>query len=416
MKFEFIGNASGIFYGDKGTKILCDPWLVDGVFEGSWCHYPPLKTKFSDVENVDAIYVSHLHPDHFDERYFDFAKDIPLLVLDHGPAFLIKNLEKMGYNNLIKIKDGQTVSFREFKITLFAPFAKHNFHEAEVGNLIDSALVIENAGKVALNANDNTPTVESCKMLKDVFGHIDLAMINYNAAGPYPACFNNLSLDEKKSEHNRILQRNFDHFYKLLLELKPSFALPFAGAYILGGKLHDKNDYLGTTTWDECANFLRSKNIAETEVICLREKDVFDLVSGKSNQEYVPIDANHMKDYIEKLSAIKYPYESDESPDLPLLKSDLKLAASRMISRMGRFGIKPKMKIEILVGDEEIEIYPGQKEGGSLKCQLDSRLLRRILNRQAHWNNSEIGCHIEFVRVPNKYDPDLHTCLQFLHL
>ena len=33
MKFKFIGNAGGVFYGNKGTKILCDPWIVDGVFE-----------------------------------------------------------------------------------------------------------------------------------------------------------------------------------------------------------------------------------------------------------------------------------------------------------------------------------------------------------------------------------------------
>ena len=44
MKFKFIGNAGGIFTGKKGTKILCDPWIVDGVFEDAWYHYPPLKT------------------------------------------------------------------------------------------------------------------------------------------------------------------------------------------------------------------------------------------------------------------------------------------------------------------------------------------------------------------------------------
>ena len=66
MKFKFIGNAAGIFEGSKGTKILCDPWIVDGVFDGSWYHYPPLETKISDIQNVDAIYVSHIHPDHYD--------------------------------------------------------------------------------------------------------------------------------------------------------------------------------------------------------------------------------------------------------------------------------------------------------------------------------------------------------------
>ena len=33
MKFKFIGNAGGIFQGSKGTKILCDPWIIDGVLK-----------------------------------------------------------------------------------------------------------------------------------------------------------------------------------------------------------------------------------------------------------------------------------------------------------------------------------------------------------------------------------------------
>ena len=90
MKFKFIGNAGGIFTGSEGSKILCDPWIIDGVFEGAWYHYPPLKTKLSDIQNVDGIYISHIHPDHFDERYFNFSKDIPLIILDEGPNFLKK--------------------------------------------------------------------------------------------------------------------------------------------------------------------------------------------------------------------------------------------------------------------------------------------------------------------------------------
>ena len=50
LSFEFIGNACGIFIGNNGTKIICDPWIVDGVFDGSWFHYPPLKTIFDDIK------------------------------------------------------------------------------------------------------------------------------------------------------------------------------------------------------------------------------------------------------------------------------------------------------------------------------------------------------------------------------
>ena len=57
------------------TKVLCDPWLKNGVFEGSWYHYPPIKTKTEDVSNVDAS-MCHLHSDHFDIRTFKNSKKL----------------------------------------------------------------------------------------------------------------------------------------------------------------------------------------------------------------------------------------------------------------------------------------------------------------------------------------------------
>ena len=129
MKFKFIGNAGGIFTGSNGTKILCDPWIVNGVFEDAWYHYPPLKTKLSDIQNVDGIYVSHIHPDHYDERNFDFPKDIPLIILNEGPNFLKKNLINKGYSNFIEIKDNETIEFKEFQLTLYKPFTKHIFEQ-----------------------------------------------------------------------------------------------------------------------------------------------------------------------------------------------------------------------------------------------------------------------------------------------
>ena len=198
MKFEFIGNACGIFHGSKGTKILCDPWIVDGVFEGSWFHYPPLKTKLSDLQNVDAIYVSHIHPDHFDDRYFNFPKDKRIIILNEEPNFLKKKLLSMGYENLLEIKNNETKGLNEFKLTLFKPFASNIYEESFIGNLVDSAIVFQDNELTAINFNDNTPTVDSSNFLKDKFKKIDLAMINYNAAGPYPSCFDNLNVEKKK--------------------------------------------------------------------------------------------------------------------------------------------------------------------------------------------------------------------------
>ena len=424
LTFKFIANASGIFIGSEGTSILCDPWLVDGVFEGSWCHFPPLSTKIDDVKDVDAIYISHLHPDHFDERNFEFDKSKPLIVLDHGPNFLIKKLELLGFKNLIKIRDGQTKKYKEFALTMFAPFAKHNFHDAKIGNLIDSALLIECNGLSALNANDNTPTIEAAEMLREKYGSISLAMINYNAAGPYPSCFDNLTKEQKIEEHSRILKRNFEHLKSVIEHMQPKFLLPFAGAYVLGGSLHEKNEYLGTTTWDECAQWIKTNYNGETDVVLLRENDSLNIQNGQADKEYISIVPNEMKDYIvNQLSKIKYPYQNDDQPNIEQLTKDLEIASKRMLDRCSKFNIESSFKVLIGIEGTNFQIYPqfekskdSSNNDNTLLCNLDLRLLRRILDRKSHWNNAEIGAHISFIRTPNTYEPDLHTALQFLHL
>lgn len=422
MKLTFIANACCIVESNKGTRIISDPWLNDGVFEGSWCHFHKLKTTWDDIKSVDAVYVSHVHPDHFDERFFQFPKDTPIIVLDHGMNFLHKNLMKMGYTNLVKVKNHETVSFKDFKLTLFSPFTGHNFFEenTKIGNLIDSGIVMEADNQKIFNANDNSPTPDACKLLKERFGVFDMSMMNYNSAGSYPSCFNNLSDDEKVSEHINHLQRNIDYLYENLKILNSKYFLPFAGTYVLGGKLSYKNAYLGTMTWDECIKMLNKKDsIQGTEYIALNERTTFDLDFGEPDREYQPIDKNEIEVYIKStLSKMKYPYEFDEMPDKLQLEEDINKAVLAMNKRLERIKLVPDMCVSLEVYEKEIPIIEvaDSLSKGNLKCKMDLRLLRRILDRSSHWNNAEIGCHIEFTRTPNYYSPDMHTALQFFHL
>jgi UDP-MurNAc hydroxylase len=416
MEFKFIGNAGGIFKGSNGTQILCDPWIIDGVFEGSWYHYPPLKTKLTDIQKIDAIYVSHIHPDHYDERNFSFSKNIPIIILNEGPNFLRKKLANSGYNNFIEIKNDQTICFKEFKITLYKPFTKHIFEESLIGNLIDSAIVLENDDVTAINFNDNTPDENACSFLKKKFNNIDLAMLSYNAAGPYPSCFDNLSDQEKIIENKRILKRNFDHLCNIIPILQPKSALPFAGSYIIGGKNYFKNEYLGTTTWDECADYLNKNLKFDSKVFCLRENQTYDIKNQKQLEKYEKIDINEMKKYIQSLKDRKYDYEFDDMPEIFKLKNEVNMAAIKLIERVKRFNIELKTNVYIKIGKENIKIVDSIETDRHLYCDLDLRLLRRILHKKANWNNAEIGTHINFKRVPNQMDPDVHTCMSFFHL
>ena len=123
-----------------------------------------------------------------------------------------------------------------------------------------------------------------------------------------------------------------------------------------------------------------------------------------------------MKDYILKIKDKKYDYEKDDMPDTSKLLNEVSAASIKLLERINKFRIKLKSNVFIKIGKKNIQILKGNDHGMNLYCDLDPRLLSRILHRKAHWNNAEIGTHINFKRVPNKMEPDVHTCMSFFHL
>ena len=181
-------------------------------------------------------------------------------------------------------------------------------------------------------------------------------MLNYNAAGPYPSCFDNLTTEEKKIENQRILKRNFDHLCNIIPILQPKSVLPFAGAYIIGGKNYYKNDYLGTTTWDECAEYLNKNLKFNSKVFCLRENQTYDIKNQKQLEKYEKLDINEMKKYIQSLKDKKYEYENDQMPDISELKDNINLASTRFKDRVKRFNIELKSNIYLKINNEDIQV------------------------------------------------------------
>jgi UDP-MurNAc hydroxylase len=267
-------------------------------------------------------------------------------------------------------------------------------------------------------------SIQSAKLFKQKYGPLSLAMLNYNAAGPYPSCFDNLTESEKTLESKRIILRNLRHMLGVIHELQPSFVMPFAGAYVIGGKFAYRNKYLGTSTWDECGDFLKSNGIKPEHIVLLRESDTFDIENGRSDKPYQIVNTSEIEEYVERtLSKIAYPYESDAFPNEEQLYLDVESSSLELIRRMRKLELASTFAVIVKVFNRRLQIYPEfkvfeneERPKRVLECSLDERLLRRILDKNSHWNNAEIGTHISFYRSPNEYEYDLHTALQFFHL
>ena len=191
--------------------------------------------------------------------------------------------------------------------------------------------------------------------------------------------------------------------------------MPFAGA-CYWWKNYKKNDYLGTTTWDVCADYLEKNLNFETKIFCLNENQIFDISSLKREGNYQKVNIEEMKNYIEKIKTEKYDYELDEFPCLEKLEEDVKLARVKLKERTNKYKINLKSNVYLEFNGKKIKILDGIEKNQNLFCSLDNRLLRRILDKKSHWNNAEIGTHISFKREPNKMDPDVHTMMSFFHI
>lgn len=414
MRLTHIDNACCI-YESQGFKLLADPWLTDGAFEGSWCHYPPLVTTFQDVKDVDALYISHLHPDHYDEKILQqFRKDIPVIILDKEPNFLKKKLtEIIGFTNLLLVKDTETITIGPMEVTVYAPFVKHPFDHSSLGNFIDSAIVVKSNGKTILNANDNTPDVAIAKRLYEDHGKFDIVQLKDSLAGAYPSCFTNLTDKEKLSEADRLIKRQLRAMCEVAKELKAEWFQPFAGDYQLGGRLMVKNKFLGVAGKKYAASFIASNGL---KPLILNEKGSFDLITGELQASYRPNLISYSS-WLERVKTIRFDYELQ--PDVTMADMSDKLDKARM--KLGAFQDRHNYYPNTEVSVNGYTFYMGNAITSSLgspnriEFTMDNRALLGVLERRYHWNNLEVGCHIEMNRIPNVYDPDLVNAMCFFH-
>jgi UDP-MurNAc hydroxylase len=291
--------------------------------------------------------------------------------------------------------------------------------------------LLEHAGEKVLNLNDNMPTVEVAAQLTERHGPFQLVLLQYCAAGPYPSCFQNYSRAQMQAACDAAIERYLAYFTSIGRTTHPRYFMPFAGDFVLGGSQSAKNQFLGTTTVDHAVAYASSR-LPDVKVVALNEGMTLDTATGELlNGPYRPYDTAGRDRYIaEVLSKRPYPHEADAHDErqleaffreaMPICRENL----WRWQSRMKGF---PQCHIYLRVPsgyfhfdfskpEHDWVSADAPRQEPALECSMDLRLLRRILRREAHWNNAEGGCHIDFVRHPDNYLPDVHTLLSFFHV
>jgi len=443
MKTTFV-NGACVIVESSGLKIICDPWLTGETYYGSWSIYPPLQIDDKILQDIDLIYVSHIHPDHLHGLSLDkINKDAPVIIHSFEEKFVKFKLEKMG-RRVIELKHGEKhdcgdgVGIHIYAAdncdtnnsTSFLGLGK-SVAPPDESTGIDTVCVIENGKKVVLNVND-CPfelTHSTVKRIMNIFGKPDLLLFPYNAAGSYPQCFENYSNEEKLLQASHKSQKFLDMGLQYLNLCEPKYYLPFAGGYTLCGSLTDLNNFRGNPDAKTAFEYYKNKYDSGKGIL-LNQLESFDLNTGNVSKKYSsPCPKDKMKYSEEVLKNKKYDYECDPEVSLDTILTLIPDSHNRFIKKAEELNFitdkniyieLPELKmVKIDVKRKEYKIIDKSdfNDNKYVIHKLDFKLLYRILRgpQYAHWDNATVGSHIQFYRKPDVYEKKIHWCMNYFH-
>jgi len=444
MNIKYINSAT-VIIENNGVKVLCDPWLLDGAYYGSWCHYPILEYCPEDFSDIDYIYISHVHPDHMHvDTLKRFPKDIPVLIHEYEYRFLKGLISILGFNNIIEVPHKKVFELAKgFSIEILAaddcnPEKCGLFMGCHVGPgyskslNIDTIAVFNYKEKTIVNTNDCPYEIakEVCRYVKNKYKNIDILLVGYLGAGPFPQCFPKISDEEKETACIEKKYNFYQQTINFVLQLKPRIFIPFAGKYTLGGRLSVLNKWRGNPEQSELiSEFLpfANKNNIESHMIVLDRGSSLNTDEVNPKSDFKSVNLSEKNKYIDNiLSKRKFTYDDEEPLKQDELEVLLEKAQNRKLGLQNNFNFYSEWSIYLDINKDFYIKVPYTKDRVTfvekindnkpwVKINLEEKLLSAVMNKRAHWNNMEIGSHLLFERSRNEYVRGIHHFLSFFH-
>jgi len=423
MKVKYIYSAC-LQIETSDLRVLTDPWFTEGIYGGSWFQYPRIDP-FDIIEEPDYIYISHIHPDHYDPEFlfkiFDRYGSKPILIPDFrkNPLFYKAKIDGIEMEPVREFKLGNTQIFIEENDT-----GSHSD--------IDSALIVHDtfSRKSILNLNDcvfNETHVQKLKLIIDKLqGKLDLVALGYAGASAYPQTYFDIHTEKASliKEADIKKQKGFDRYNSFRNFFEATYYLPFAGDYILGSHLAVLNEYRGVPDACDVKNF-------DDKALVFHPGGEINL---QSNQVFNERDRAHSIDDInirlEEISSLPLHYEEDFNLEYK------KINFIRLISMAAKNGLMkseidedycfiftilednmPVKKFKLLCpGGDVVEMSIDDIYRGTFYSELiiDYRLFFGLLIGFYHWNNADVGSLFQTRRYPvDNYDRSVQSFLNF---
>ena len=428
MKIKYIANAS-VFLEGINTKVLFDPWITfDNFSDSNYYNFPENKYSKKEIADLkpDFIYISHSHPDHLDEITLNlFSKETPIVIANFTNAYLKRNLNSMGFKNVLTSKDN-IIEMNKGDFCYLEP--------AETTPELDSISFFQIDEYKILNLNDNVSNFSQSERIAKKFGNIDLAFLPYCGFGPYPMSYDSLNKTQKKKAHKQKVKKAQENFIKYIKKINPDYVVPFAGEVLMGGPQKApvyRFDGSGIGKKKECIeNAIKE---IDFNYVLMSPNCTFDFINKKFSGKFIDNDFTQFDKYLTEISEKTGKYEEgghfyvSKKSQIDLSKSLEKALANLSQSREKRGLPVPSRRVFLDVFEQEL-LYELNLEDNKVQrhikngklgdeyeiFRMNYSMLLALLTRHVTWSNIEEDIH--YFREPDIYDGNLDFLMNFLAL
>lgn len=211
----YLSHAS-ILINLNSKKYLFDPVLAKPPHLGSWLFFPEMVIDRRLLE-VDAVFVSHQHQDHYDIDFLKMLpKTTPIYIVSGRPQFS-SMLENEGIKH-IELPANELIDLGN-DVTCLG--INHEY------NGIDAAIAISNGNFTVYHGNDCFVSNDKLTVVKNIYPKIDVACIPFAYVHWYPFLLEEVDETWKKKEADRLINEYLDYGLRQIEYLQPDIAIPF---------------------------------------------------------------------------------------------------------------------------------------------------------------------------------------------
>ena len=392
-----------VTYREK--SVLFDPWLEGTAFYGSWHLHPRSKLDVRDVE-VNAIVITHPHPDHFHlQTLQSIDRDTPIYFPKFRSKIIENGLSELGFRNQNPLFWDDTVCVEEFfNLRFLRP--RSMWEDAGVlTQIVDDGVLFSWLNLADAGSVIDEFALPDIDLLTSTFGQ---------GASGYPLTWDHIHVDKKIQIIEARKSNNLALLATRASKMRASFFLPFASHWRLGLAEHEEfAKMIPHTTFEELEQSFR------VDAPGVKFLAIYPGESYNFFNHTLKINPDSRNELSEKFVPDRVTFESFKSGfDIDAFRLKFAAEMSRLVSKSEAFGVENVMFCVFATDfefEERFEFITAQNIFQSqiqISVKVPMRILSLFAAGKANWDHISIGYWGEWSSNPKVYPSNFMRLLQ----